>query len=292
MGPMSTGRPAGRFCIPHRRLTSRSFRNIDSCIHWKRDLNPWGVELHLDDSGETGIPGTGKCSVPGQEDGVYGRDAGLDAIPALRIEGREKRSSTTCWSTSSPAARQPRFRPSSKRRWSRHGVAVSYSRRRPSSPGFGATDGGPGHVSDLRLQPAPMGVGDRSHRRIQLARHHLLPGHVLDSQPEEPCRARRFRAGRGPAATSPMDFAGTLRAKLAPGVMNRFDVRLARVAKRPACRTKERDGVIRVRGKNTDWALNVRSGLVEHLRFDGKDVLNEGAFKAQLVMADQSNPWA
>ena len=80
------------------------------------------------------------------------------------------------------------------------------------------------------------------------------------------------------------------RAKLAPGVMNRFDIKLAAKRKRPALRNRENNGVLRVRGKNIDWAINVRSGLVKHLRFDGKDILRKNAFKA-LVMADTSDSW-
>lgn len=80
------------------------------------------------------------------------------------------------------------------------------------------------------------------------------------------------------------------RTKLAPGVMNRFDIKLIRQQKRPTIQNMEEDGRIRVRGENIDWAINTRSGLVDHFRVDDKDVLRKGAFKA-LVMDDTPDPW-
>lgn len=82
----------------------------------------------------------------------------------------------------------------------------------------------------------------------------------------------------------------SFRAKLAPGIVNRFDVKLTRQTKRPAFENMEENGLIRVHGKNIDWAINARSGLVEHFRVNDKDVLRQGAFKA-LVMADTADPW-
>jgi alpha-mannosidase len=45
-----------------------------------------------------------------------------------------------------------------------------------------------------------------------------------------------------------------------------------------------------LRGKNIDWAINTRSGLIEHLRVNRRDILCKGAFEA-LVMRDTSDPW-
>ncbi len=81
----------------------------------------------------------------------------------------------------------------------------------------------------------------------------------------------------------------TFGTKLVPG-MNRFDVKLTRQPNRPKIEEKEENGFIRVHGKNIDWAINVRSGLVEQFRVNDKDVLRQGAFKA-LVMADTPDPW-
>ncbi|MHC4534393.1 MAG: glycoside hydrolase family 38 C-terminal domain-containing protein, partial [Planctomycetota bacterium] len=96
-----------------------------------------------------------------------------------------------------------------------------------------------------------------------------------------------------PHSNMPMDWRKRVcfKATLAPGVVNRFDVTLRRKSKRPAFKKREKDGVIRLRGKNIDWAINTRSGLIEHLRVDGRDILQKGAFKA-LVMRDTADPWS
>ena len=95
-----------------------------------------------------------------------------------------------------------------------------------------------------------------------------------------------------PHSNLPMDWRKRVcfQATLAPGIVNRFDVTLTRKSKRPAFKNREKDGVIRLRGKNIGWAINTRSGLIEHLRVDGRDILRKGAFKA-LVMRDTADPW-
>jgi len=95
-----------------------------------------------------------------------------------------------------------------------------------------------------------------------------------------------------PHSNMPMDWRKRVcfKATLAPGILNRFDVTLTRKSKRPAFKSREKDGVIRLRGKNVDWAINARSGLIMHLRVEGRDVLHKGAFKA-LVMRDTCDPW-
>ncbi len=95
-----------------------------------------------------------------------------------------------------------------------------------------------------------------------------------------------------PDSNMPMDWRKRVcfRAALAPGAMNRFDITLTRHTKRPALKNMEKKGVIRVRGKNIDWAVNIRSGLIEHLRFNGRNFFRKGAFKA-LVMHDTADPW-
>ncbi len=82
----------------------------------------------------------------------------------------------------------------------------------------------------------------------------------------------------------------TFRAKLAPGVMNRFDVKLTRQPNRPQIDDTGKNGLIRVQGENIDWAINTGTGLVEHFRFNGKDILSKGSFEA-LVMKDTPDPW-
>jgi alpha-mannosidase len=96
-----------------------------------------------------------------------------------------------------------------------------------------------------------------------------------------------------PHSNMPMDWRKRVcfKATLAPGVVNRFDVTLTRKSKRPALKDREKNGVIRLRRKNIDWAINTRSGLIEHLRIDGRDILQKGAFKA-LVMRDTADPWS
>jgi len=95
-----------------------------------------------------------------------------------------------------------------------------------------------------------------------------------------------------PHSNMPVDWRKRVcfKAILAPGIVNRFDVTLTRKSKRPAFKSREKDGVIRFRGKNIDWAINTRSGLIEHLRVNGRDILRKGAFKA-LVMRDTADPW-
>jgi len=95
-----------------------------------------------------------------------------------------------------------------------------------------------------------------------------------------------------PYANMPMEFRKrvSFRAKLAPGIVNRFDVKLTRGTERPAFENMEENGLIRVRGKDIDWGINVRSGLIEHFRVYEKDVLRQGAFEA-LVIADTPDPW-
>ncbi len=79
------------------------------------------------------------------------------------------------------------------------------------------------------------------------------------------------------------------RAPLVPGT-NRFDVRLTRLPKRPQIDNEEKDGLVRIRGQNVDWAINTRTGLIEHFRVDGREIVRTGAFQA-MVMEDTPDPW-
>ncbi|MDT8390337.1 MAG: glycoside hydrolase family 38 C-terminal domain-containing protein [Lentisphaeria bacterium] len=79
-------------------------------------------------------------------------------------------------------------------------------------------------------------------------------------------------------------------ATLAPGVMNRFDVTMTRKKRKKGFKNYESKGLLRVKGKQVDWAINTRSGLIQHLRIGGKDLVRKGAFKA-LVMNDSPDPW-
>ncbi|MBU0676834.1 MAG: alpha-mannosidase [Verrucomicrobia bacterium] len=109
---------------------------------------------------------------------------------------------------------------------------------------------------------------------------------LLQKGKEIPIQAER------PYSNIPIDWRKRVcfRAALAPGSVSRFDVTLVRKSKRPAIKDREKDGVIRFRGESVDWAINTRSGLVEHLRFRKRDVLRRGAFKV-LVMRDTADPW-
>ena len=82
----------------------------------------------------------------------------------------------------------------------------------------------------------------------------------------------------------------TFRAKLAPGIMNRFDVKLTRQPNRPKIEDKAENGLIRVHGENIDWAINTHTGFIEYFRINDKDVLRKGSFQA-LVMEDIPDPW-
>jgi alpha-mannosidase len=95
-----------------------------------------------------------------------------------------------------------------------------------------------------------------------------------------------------PHSNMPMDWRKRVcfKSELAPGTMSRFDVTLTRKSKRPAFNNREKDSVIRLLGKNIDWAINTRTGLIEHLRCDGRNILRKGAFKA-MVMNDTADPW-
>ncbi|MHC4748731.1 MAG: glycoside hydrolase family 38 N-terminal domain-containing protein [Planctomycetota bacterium] len=95
-----------------------------------------------------------------------------------------------------------------------------------------------------------------------------------------------------PDSNLPMDWRKRVcfKAKLSPGIVNRFDITLTRKSKRPVFKSRQKDGVFRFRGKNIDLAINTRSGLIEHLRVDGRNILQKGAFKA-LVMRDTADPW-
>jgi alpha-mannosidase len=79
-------------------------------------------------------------------------------------------------------------------------------------------------------------------------------------------------------------------AYLAPGVMNRFDVIMTKRRRKKGFKNYESQGVLRIKGRQVDLAINTRSGLLQHLRIDGKELVRKGAFKA-LVMNDTPDPW-
>lgn len=95
-----------------------------------------------------------------------------------------------------------------------------------------------------------------------------------------------------PHSNLPIDWRKRVcfKTKLVPGTVNRFDITLTRSPKRPALKKMERNGVLRFRGRNVDWAINTRTGMVEHMRFNNRNILRKGAFNA-LVMQDTADPW-
>lgn len=82
-------------------------------------------------------------------------------------------------------------------------------------------------------------------------------------------------------------FPATLKA----GQMNRFDCTLEEVSRKPAPKVRARNGKLRLRTGDLEFVLNARSGLVERLRIQGRDLVKPRAF-LPVVVEDHEDPWA
>lgn len=110
--------------------------------------------------------------------------------------------------------------------------------------------------------------------------------HLIHDGVEIPIQAER------PHSNVPLEWRKRVvfKARLAAGVMNRFDVTMHKMSKTPVCRPMGTSGVFNFCGKDLEWGMNLRSGLVDHLRVNGRNVLRKGAFQA-LVIQDTPDPW-
>jgi alpha-mannosidase len=79
-------------------------------------------------------------------------------------------------------------------------------------------------------------------------------------------------------------------AKLEPSKVNRFDCELEPVRRKPTLKLRPRNGRIRFKTDRLDVTINTRTGLVDKLIADGRQLLAGGAF-APLVMHDNADPW-
>ena len=79
-------------------------------------------------------------------------------------------------------------------------------------------------------------------------------------------------------------------ARLKPGRMNRFDCRIEKVARKPAARSRIRDGRLRFKTAELDVVVNARTGLLDRYHVHGRDYLSAGAVRP-LVMHDNADPW-
>jgi alpha-mannosidase len=79
-------------------------------------------------------------------------------------------------------------------------------------------------------------------------------------------------------------------AALAPSRMNRFDVRLEPVGRKPEPSIREADGFVTVRTDDLLFAVNARTGLLDRYEAKGRPFLKSGAFRS-LVILDNADPW-
>ncbi|PCJ59011.1 MAG: alpha-mannosidase [Planctomycetota bacterium] len=95
-----------------------------------------------------------------------------------------------------------------------------------------------------------------------------------------------------PHSNMPMDWRKRVcfKAKLKPGIMNRYDIQLTRIPIRPTFSLKVKNNEMRIKHKNIDWSINSKTGLISHLKVNGKNLLEKNAFKA-LIIADNPDPW-
>lgn len=80
-------------------------------------------------------------------------------------------------------------------------------------------------------------------------------------------------------------------AELAPSSMNRFEGCLRELPRRPALPRPAPGAALRFRSGRIEAVVNRRTGLLDRLRLDGRDLVRPGAFAA-LVMRDDEDPWA
>jgi len=112
-------------------------------------------------------------------------------------------------------------------------------------------------------------------------------------------RPRVFRNGK-PIPSQPEKEASNLgiewrkkvvfQADLAPGRLTRFDVRMEKTAAKPAPALRGAEGLIRFRTADLEVDIGETSGLIEHCRAAGFEVLAPGAGRL-LVIEDDADPW-
>ncbi len=79
-------------------------------------------------------------------------------------------------------------------------------------------------------------------------------------------------------------------AKLEPGRMNRFSCSFDKIPRKPAARTRIRDGKLRFKTEALDVIVNARTGLLDRFRVGVVDYLRKDSCRA-LVMRDNADPW-
>ncbi len=105
-------------------------------------------------------------------------------------------------------------------------------------------------------------------------------GRTIDSQPEkEHCTLSLEWRKRV-----------VFRAELSPYALNRFSCRLKRIAAKPEPAARIENGFLRLNHGDLEVLLNARTGLLDGLRFRGRDILLRGSFEP-LIMADNADPW-
>jgi len=77
---------------------------------------------------------------------------------------------------------------------------------------------------------------------------------------------------------------------LEPGQMNRFDCKLIKKDKKPACKWTVKKGAIHFKTKQLNVTINAATGLIDKYRVNGRDILDKNAFRP-VVIADIADPW-
>lgn len=80
------------------------------------------------------------------------------------------------------------------------------------------------------------------------------------------------------------------RARLAPGVINRFDCRFQTLPARPVPSLKPVRGRLEFSNGELEVTINTRTGLIDRFVVGGRDVLSPGACRP-LVIRDNEDPW-
>jgi len=142
----------------------------------------------------------------------------------------------------------------------------------------------------LVLNPHPFPIEGTLECELQPQWAHWTTGYLNPSlfrgRTELPCQQEKERSNIDEDHRKRIVF----RARLEPGVVNRFDCRLEMVEARPARKLRERNGRIRFRTDELEVVIGARTGLVERYRAHGVDVLQPGALRP-LVMCDDADPW-
>lgn len=80
-------------------------------------------------------------------------------------------------------------------------------------------------------------------------------------------------------------------AELAPSQVNRFDCTLEVLPERPKPQLAEANGHIAFQGQRVKAVVNCKTGFVDALCVDGRDILKPGSFEP-VVMKDNEDPWS